>query len=233
MFKFQVDEVSNRDLYNVFTARGGYGLTSSITFRTFTNSGVKSGGAIGHDGDTETLWFSHGTGGDGAIKDMVIDYSGNVGIGTIDPKAMLEVTGDVYFEGGDGDVDLDGDINVVDAMLISTYLSGGVLSREQLTHADVDGDGRVTWDDIAMNTLLTGNMPRDDVKRKIHSLYGAINSETFYVNGNVGIGTTTPSYELDVNGTIRGDNVTPSDERLKENIETIDNALEKVAALLR
>jgi hypothetical protein len=50
-------------------------------------------------------------------------------------------------------------------------------------------------------------------------------------SGNVGIGTTSPSYKLDVDGIIRGDNVSSSDIRLKENIETIDNALEKVSNL--
>ena len=51
--------------------------------------------------------------------------------------------------------------------------------------------------------------------------------------GNVGIGDSTPSYKLDVNGTIRatGDVIAYSDERVKENIKTIDNSLEKVNKL--
>ena len=53
-----------------------------------------------------------------------------------------------------------------------------------------------------------------------------------YINaGNVGIGRTNPSYKLDVNGTIRGNNVSPSDARWKKEIETIDNALERVTSL--
>ena len=51
--------------------------------------------------------------------------------------------------------------------------------------------------------------------------------------GNVGIGDTTPSYKLDVAGTIRatGDVIAYSDVRVKENIKTIDNSLEKVSKL--
>jgi len=49
--------------------------------------------------------------------------------------------------------------------------------------------------------------------------------------GSVGIGTTTPAYSLDVNGTIRGNNVSPSDIRLKENIAPVESALDKVNSM--
>ena len=59
--------------------------------------------------------------------------------------------------------------------------------------------------------------------------------ETLTVNesGNVGIKDSTPSYRLDVAGTIRAtsDVIAFSDERVKENIKTIDNSLEKVNKL--
>ncbi len=47
-------------------------------------------------------------------------------------------------------------------------------------------------------------------------------------DGNVGIGTTSPGFKLDVNGTIRGANVSPSDMRLKTNIAPIADALDKL-----
>ena len=64
---------------------------------------------------------------------------------------------------------------------------------------------------------------------------GAGSGEVFTVeqNGEVGIKDSSPSYELDVNGDIRatGDVIAFSDERVKENIVTIDNALDKVTKL--
>ena len=51
--------------------------------------------------------------------------------------------------------------------------------------------------------------------------------------GDVGIDVTLPSYKLDVNGTIRatGDVIAYSDIRVKENIKSINNALDKVKKL--
>ena len=52
-------------------------------------------------------------------------------------------------------------------------------------------------------------------------------------SNRVGIGDITPSYTLDASGTIRatGDVIAYSDARVKDNVKTIDNALEKVTKL--
>jgi hypothetical protein len=52
-----------------------------------------------------------------------------------------------------------------------------------------------------------------------------------HATGNVGINTNAPAYTLDVNGTIRGNNVSPSDARFKTNVQTFDNALEAILNL--
>ena len=49
---------------------------------------------------------------------------------------------------------------------------------------------------------------------------------------NVGIGTTTPTYKLHVNGRIKSDGINEtSDARLKKNVQTIGDALNKVMAM--
>lgn len=52
-------------------------------------------------------------------------------------------------------------------------------------------------------------------------------------SGNVGIGTTTPAQKLDVNGNIAvaGSTVHTSDQRLKKNIQTLENSLGKISEL--
>jgi hypothetical protein len=60
---------------------------------------------------------------------------------------------------------------------------------------------------------------------------GVGNRVTVTTAGNVGIGTETPAYLLDVAGTIRGTNVAPSDARLKTNVRTIEHALDDLERL--
>lgn len=71
----------------------------------------------------------------------------------------------------------------------------------------------------------------------IDLLYGSTNTGWGVVglrlasNGNVGIGTTSPQYKLDVNGTIRGTNVSPSDIRFKKDVKPLNNALKQLTKL--
>jgi hypothetical protein len=52
-----------------------------------------------------------------------------------------------------------------------------------------------------------------------------------YMSTQLSIGYKTASYTLDVNGYIRGYNLTPSDERLKENIKDVKGALSSLTNL--
>jgi len=66
------------------------------------------------------------------------------------------------------------------------------------------------------------------------NFYSGVSADvmTLLDNGNVGIGTTTPSSKLHVNGVITATKIQgPSDSRFKKNIKPIENALEKVMKL--
>lgn len=108
-------------------------------------------------------------------------------------------------------------------------VTGKVQASSSLGNLAAGTNGQqMEYGDTAVTTL------RFDADR--WRLYaGAGSGEVFTVeqNGEIGIKDSSPSYELDVNGDIRatGDVIAYSDERVKENIVTIDNALDTVTKL--
>jgi hypothetical protein len=146
---------------------------------------------------------------------MRIASDGNVGIGTTSPSSKLEV-----------------------------YTGGGYLTVST-------NDGAGSYDGFGLNFRIA-NASQDLVQfRGVYTDSGAggtggLNILTksqgtlysrIYITGDslayVGIGTTGPSYKLDVVGTIRasGDVIAYSDARVKDNVQTVEKALEKITSL--
>jgi hypothetical protein len=156
-------------------------VTVPYSFRTATVDGA-SGGTIAGD----------------------IHTTGKVGIGTTSPAAELHVNGSIYTLGGSGDADLNGVINVSDLDTMVQYFTlDAELSEASYAEADMDGDGKVTWEDVTiLQRILFETETKEQAVRKVYSLYGPLDGgNTFYIGGNLGIGTTNPQGALDVTST--------------------------------
>jgi len=118
--------------------------------------------------------------GSGGADDMVIDSSGNVGIGTSSPGVKLEIRG------------ADGDANAQTIRLMENATMGGFIKY--------DGD----VNELQLGGYNTGENTGIRIARNDATTYFNTNgSERMRIDssGNVGIGTSSPIDKLDIFGT--------------------------------
>jgi len=178
------DVTSTRLSINTMTGNVGIGTTNPLSplhiaaegsaTAPSLNIGNQGGNGI-YDAGNNTL----GIATNGAER-MRIEVGGNVGIGTINAQAKLDVWGSIAF----------------------------------FSNASIYRDGALNG--LVFNTPGISGNPKMIIRD----------------NGNVGIGTTTPSAALEVGGCVVAQNVScPSSRRWKTNIQPINGALEKVQRL--
>lgn len=154
----------------------------------------------------EYLMVSTTNADDGDV--FIIDENGDVGIGTTTPSYPLEVDG------------------VVRATNLSLpgYISGSGILKSRLSDIiisnDLGGNGQFRLlpylDDIYFENLYEG-----DIYFRTDTDTGGLSTVQMFIDGNnnrVGIGTTSPSQKLEVNGNIQltaGDIIVDNTRRLK------------------
>lgn len=204
--------------------------SGSATLSMLSNTGGYS--IINADGVADILKLQTA-----AADRLTIIANGNVGIGTTAPAAKLMV---VANSAGDGFISAAGaatyspqfslnntttQLGAMGLALSSAHFSGVALANDvviRATAASSNGNLIITnqngTGDIKFATGSTNS--NDTVKMLISN------------NGNVGIGSSTPSQKLAVNGNVAAIAfIYTSDRNMKKNIKTLDNSLEKILKL--
>jgi hypothetical protein len=148
-------------------------------------------------------WHFDTRSNDNQFDNNLVLDRGNVGIGTTNPAVPS----------GKGLVVFDDSIARVDLKNTATGLTG------------TDGSGIAVFEnDFYIYNRENAKIFFDTQSSTRMTITGA---------GDVGIGTPSPAYKLDVNGSVAGNSayVNKSDARLKQNIETITNGLDMVMKL--
>ena len=196
-----------------------------------------------------------------AINTMgsIITTGGNVGIGNINPIKKLDINGDLNFTGDlykNGMLFNPG--SQWQSISEGIFYNGnvGIGTTSPTRKLDISGDINFTGDLYKNNTLFEAGSQWKSISNNLAYTVGNVGIGTtspvftldingtlkasntngtilFNSAGNVGIGTSSPNYKLVVAGDIyaTGDVIVYSDERLKTDITTIQNALQLVESM--
>jgi len=186
---------------------GVYGVSQSSSgigvFGKANNAGAKPIVARGWSGQTANLQEWQNSAGTAL---SVVDKDGKLGVGTATPTDRIHV---VSPSGYDANIRFEGDGNVVGFILKNTGTGG----RDWRLRAN-------------KNTILPfgGLTFTDDTALAVRMCIDAA--------GNIGIGTTSPAFKLDVAGAAHASSFpTSSDIRFKDDITPLTNVLDRLKQL--
>lgn len=181
----------NGEFVLVSNTSGTHNSAGSIKFMQYDGTSWNNRYRIFKNGDQH--WYTGAS-----IERMTLLDNGNVGIGTINPDAMLHISS--------GNIGVKsqyayGIFEAIDAQLDITSSSDGTWGS---TINFIEGNGASNTDVWSISRQTTNGNGNSSLRINYGTTNNHINPNviTFNANGNVGIGTTNPTYKLAVKGTV-------------------------------
>src|SRR5713101_196570 len=178
---------SNGNFFIDNIGAGGFAQTI-LGFNTTKTAGANGVFSIFNNSTDRNLLFMAQSAGTGSGSNQVVFPAGNVGIGTTSPGAKLDLSGSTFLQ----------------YVTLSDATSYGAISFRETGgsskgHIGMTGSGSGSTYIGGANAFQIWNGQNTPM------VFGTNGSERARIDasGNVGIGTTTPGYKLDVAGRIR------------------------------
>lgn len=233
----QADTPVDDNIWYYYGGVMGSGLSvNNVQSATLSQVGMMFG-ARGNQGSminflTTEIWSQ------GAKIRMTVDRFGSVGIGTTTPLYRLDVNGTIHANGSA--IAIQGGQNGGTGRGLywwntgdnnwASYFSQSGANLSISGGTATAGAGFSSWAirNRVSNDSTAGFIWENSAESLLASIRGS--DGLTYFAGNVGIGTNSPNSKLHVMGDIyaSGDVMAYSDEKLKTNIRTIENALDKI-----
>ena len=185
---------------NTATSSSGQGVKMYLSsFNSITRAAAIE--AIAGSSNDHSLGFYTNSAFAPPAERLRIDSSGNVGIGTTSPSEKFEVTGNTILDASNANLKIKagttgtkGDIQWTFNSDSTVYASVGIEYDNRATDGFlIDSGYPITIDTAGAYTRFSRNGAE----------HMRINS-----SGNVGIGTTSPAFKLDISGSLRASSVT-------------------------
>ena len=168
---------------------GSFQISNDNGYNTTFNSAGVARMYMGYDGAKGYINFAAHTGGGQRENIFYMRGSdGNIGVGTANPLAKLEVNNGSILIRNSANVDNESSIMIAHSINITTYNTYGTSLRTITQNA---GNNTYGMQFFTQESYLTNQTEKVRIQG----------------NGNVGIGLTNPQNKLDVNGTIHSKEV--------------------------
>jgi len=215
-----------------YTRTNGVSLNDGGTVAGFVGyeknwtGGVLNDVAVAAEGGNNIRFYTNGS---GTVR-MIIDTSGNVGVGVTDSVTKLDVYG-VGDTSGVAPLNLRGgnssDTFTGNQIRLSYNATAQYSHAIKTRHHSGNFTNAIDFYVWRYGTDATTTIGTQHVMTLTQGITGVDGG------GRVGIGTVYPAYKLDVSGDIRAtaDVIAYSDARVKTNVKTIESPLEIVSKL--